>query len=259
MPPLSLDYILASFLIFVRVSSLVMTAPFFSTSSFPNQVKLYFSLVTSVILSFVIPADSIVIPLKSGLPFIVIAIILEALVGVALGLVGQLIFAGVEMAGRLISLKITLSFAQIIDTMSQQKTDLIGNLFSMVAIWVFLVIGGDKIYINALVKSFELIPIAHAHLQQAGPFMLEVAKYLFIVAVQLAAPFLIVLFLLDLALAIFARVMPQANIMFIAIPIKLLLGYFLLSWIFPYLPHAFKIVFDHLFKYMMEILQTIAP
>jgi len=67
------------------------------------------------------------------------------------------------------------------------------------------------------------------------------------------------LFLLDLALAIFARVMPQANIMFIAIPIKLLLGYFLLSWIFPYLPHAFKIVFDHLFKYMMEILQAIAP
>jgi len=259
MPSLSLDYILASFLIFVRVGSLIMTAPFFNTSSFPNQVKLYFALVTSVILSFVIPADSIVIPINSGLPFIVIAIILEVLVGVAMGLVGQLIFAGIEMAGQLISLKITLSFAQIIDATSQKRTDLVGNLFNMVAIWVFLVIGGDKMYINALVRSFELIPIAHAHLQQTGPFMLEVAKYLFIVAVQVSAPFLVVLFLLDLALAIFARIMPQANIMFISIPIKLLLGFFLLAWIFPYLPQAFRMIFDHLFKYLTEVLQIISP
>jgi len=259
MPPLSLDYVLASFLIFVRVSGLIMTAPFFNSATFPKQVKLYFALITSVILCFVIPSDSILIPIKSGLPFIVIAIILEALVGIALGLIGQLIFAGIEMAGRLVSLKITLSFARIINTQSKQKTDLVGNLFTMLAIWVFLIIGGDKMYINALVKSFKLIPIAQAHLQQAGPFMLNVANYLFVVAVQLAAPFLIVLFLLDLALAIFARIMPQANIMFIAIPVKLLLGYFLLAWIFPYLPQAYKMIFHHLFKYIWDMLKIVSP
>lgn len=259
MPFLSVEYILAAFLIFVRVSSLVMTAPFFNSASFPKQVKLYFAIVTSFILSFVVPAESILVSTEAGLPFLVTAIILEALVGVALGLIGQLIFAGIEMAGRLISLKITLSFAQIVNTVTQQKTDLIGNLFSTLAIWVFLVIDGDKIYLNGLVKSFELIPINQAQLQQAGPFMLEVTNYLFVIAVQLAAPFLLVLFLLDLSLAIFARIMPQANILFIAIPIKLLLGFSLLSWMLPYLPDAFKISFDRLFEYLIEILGVISP
>lgn len=256
---LTSEYILAAFLIFVRVSSLVMTAPFFNSAAFPARVKLFFALVISFILSFIIPADSVLIPLETGLPFLVTAIILEILVGVALGLVGQLIFAGIEMAGQLISLKITLSFAQIVNTMTQQKSDVVGNLFSMLAVLVFLAMEGDKIYLSGLVKSFELIPINQAELQHAGPFMLEVANYLFVIGVQLAAPFLIVLFLLDLTLAIFARVMPQANILFIAIPIKLLLGFVLLSWLLPYMPDAFSRIFQHLYDYLIDIIGILMP
>lgn len=236
-----------------------MTAPFFNSAAFPARVKLFFALVISFILSFIIPADSVLIPLETGLPFLVTAIILEILVGVALGLVGQLIFAGIEMAGQLISLKITLSFAQVVNTMTQQKSDVVGNLFSMLAVLVFLAMEGDKIYLSGLVKSFELIPINQAELQHAGPFMLEVANYLFIIGVQLAAPFLIVLFLLDLTLAIFARVMPQANILFIALPIKLLLGFLLLSWLLPYMPDAFSRIFQHLYDYLIEIIGILMP
>lgn len=255
----SAQYILAAFLIFVRVSSLVMTAPFFNSAAFPARVKLFFSLVVSFIVSFVVPSENVLVPLQSGLLFLVTTIIQEALVGIALGLVGQLIFAGIEMAGQLISLKMTLSFAQIINTVTQQKSDVIGNLFSMLALLIFLSLNGDKIYLRGLVKSFELIPITQVQLQQAGPFMLEVANYLFVIAVQLATPFLIVMFLLDLTLAIFARVMPQANILFIAIPIKLGLGFILLYWILPYLPEAFGIFFRDLYDYLVEIVGVLAP
>lgn len=256
---LSAEYILAAFLVFVRVSSLVMTAPFFSSAAFPARVKLFFALIVSFILSFIIPAESVLLPLESELPFIVTAIILEVLVGAALGLAGQLIFAGIEMAGQLISLKITLSFAQIINTITQQKSDVIGNLFSMLAVLIFLSMEGDKVYLNGLVKSYELIPINQAELQYVGPFMLEVANYLFIIAVQLAAPFLIVLFLLDLTLAIFARVMPQANILFIAIPIKLGLGFMLLSWILPFMPDAASIFFERMYDYLEQLVGIMAP
>lgn len=255
---LSSTYILGLFLIFVRISSLIMTAPYFNSAAFPRRVKLFLALILSFILSFVIPEQSVMGPLQPTLPFVVSAIVLELLVGVALGLVGQLIFAGIEMAGRLISLKITLSFAQIVNTMTQQKTDVVGNLFSMLAILIFLSMDGDKIFINGLVKSFEVIPLNQADLKQAGPFMLEVANYLFVIAVQIAAPFLVVLFILDLSLAIFARIMPQANILFIAIPIKLLLGFTLLSWLIPYMPNAFEKMFDRLFQYLVNMLATMA-
>ena len=255
---LSSTYILGLFLIFVRISSLIMTAPYFNSAAFPRRVKLFMALILSFILSFVIPEESVMGPLTPTLPFMVSAIVLELLVGFALGLVGQLIFAGIEMAGQLISLKITLSFAQIVNTVTQQKTDVIGNIFSMLAILIFLSMEGDKIFINGLVKSFEVIPLNQAELKQAGPFMLEVANYLFVIAVQIAAPFLVVLFILDLSLAIFARIMPQANILFIAIPIKLLLGFTLLSWLLPYMPDAFRKMFDRLFQYLVNLLATMA-
>ena len=259
MPLLTANYILGAFLIFVRVGSLIMTAPFFNTAAFPKRVKLFFALVTSFLLTFIIPAESVMIPLRAEVPFLLTAIVQEALIGIAMGLIGQLVFAGIEMAGELISLKITLSFAQIVNTMTQQKSDLIGNLFGMLAILIFLAMEGDKIYLQGVAKSFELIPLNQVELQQAGPFMLEVANYLFIIAVQIAAPFLIVLFILDLALAIFARVMPQANILFLAIPIKLGLGFILLSWMLPYMPSAFEMIFQKLFKYLEQVLGIIAP
>lgn len=255
---LSSNFILGLFLIFVRVSSLIMTAPYFNSAAFPRRVKLFMALVITFILSFVIPQESVTEPLQPELPFIITAVVLELLVGVAMGLVGQLIFAGIQMAGRLISLKITLSFAEMVDTMTQQKTDVVGNLFSMLAVLIFLSMDGDKIFINGLAKSFELIPLNQADLKQAGPFMLEVANYLFVIAVQIAAPFLVVLFILDLSLAIFARIMPQANILFIAIPIKLLLGFTLLSWMLPYIPDAFGKMFNRLFEYLVNLLGIIS-
>ena len=238
---------------------MVMTAPFFSTATFPMRVKLFFSLVISLLLAFVIPAQNVVLPVESGVIFMASAIILEALVGIALGLVGQLIFAGLELAGSLISLKVTLSFAQMVDTLSQEQSDIISNLFRMLAVLVFLNIDGDKMFINALARSFEVIPVNSAEIERAGIYLLEVATYLFIIGVQIASPFLIVLFLLDLALAIFARIMPQANLMFIAIPVKLGIGFALLLLILPYLPDAFELMFSRLFDFLAELMGTIAP
>lgn len=255
---LSPKIILALFLMFVRVGSLIMTAPFFNTAAFPRRVKLFLALVLTFIVSFVVPSSKVIDPIQPNMPFIVTAVISELMVGVAIGLIGQLVFAGIEMAGRLISLKIALSFAQVANPMTQQRSDLVGTIFTYLAVIIFLAMNGDKVFINGLVKSFELIPITLAHLKEAGPYMLKVAKYLFVIAVQLAAPFLVVLFILDLSLAIFARLMPQANIMFIALPIKLFLGFTLLSWMLPYMPQAFTSIFNHLFEYLINLLGTIA-
>ncbi|MEX2462879.1 MAG: flagellar biosynthetic protein FliR [Balneolaceae bacterium] len=256
---LSVDYILAAFLIFVRVSSLIMTAPYFSSATFPVQIKIFFSLITSILLYPVIPAENVMIPIDSGMVFIGTTIIIEVLVGVAMGMIGQLVFAGLEMAGRLISLKIVLGFASVVDTMTQQQSTAVSNLFSMIAVLVFLSIDGDKIYITALARSFEIIPLSQADIHLVGPYMLDTAVYLFMIAVQICSPFIIVIFLLDLALAIFARIMPQANIMFIALPIKLGVGFILLLFVAPYLPTVFEMMILQLFDFLDNTLQIMSP
>jgi flagellar biosynthetic protein FliR len=236
-----------------------MTAPFFSSAAFPARIKLFFALITSMLLTFVIPSGQVLITVESDGFFLPAAIILELLVGVALGLVGQLVFAGLEMAGRLISLKIGLGFANVVNSMTQQQSSVVSNLFTMMAVLIFLSIDGDKIYIKALAKSFEVIPVNQAEIHLAGPYMLEIATYLFVIGVQITSPFLVVLFLLDLSLAIFARIMPQANIMFIALPIKIGVGVVLLILVIPYLPVAFEMMFQRLFDFLYQLLAAISP
>lgn len=255
----SIDYILATFLIFVRVSSLLLTAPYFSSAAFPAQVKIFFAVITSILLYPVIPAQSVMIDTQSGAVFMLTAILVEVLVGAALGMVGQIVFAGLELAGRLISLKIALGFASLVDSMTQQQSTIVSNLFNMLAILVFLSIGGEKIYLSGLVQSFEVVPLQQAQIHLAGPFMLEIATYLFVIGVQITAPFMIVLFLVDLSLAIFARIMPQANIMFIALPIKIGVGFILLYLVAPYLPVAFEMMFTRMFEFIEEFIAVIMP
>lgn len=259
MESFSIDIILSAFLVFVRIAAMVMVAPFFSSAAFPNQIKIYMSLVTTVLMFSVIPAETTFVSASSGTLFIVSAIIIEVLVGVALGLVGQLVFAGLEMAGMLISLNSALSFANMVDTMTQKQSAIVSNLFTMIAVLVFLSIDGDKVYLSGLAKSFEVVPINNADIHLAGPYMLEIATYLFVIGVQVATPFIVVIFLLDVSLAIFARIMPQANMMFIALPVKIAVGLSMLMLAIPYLPTAFEMMFLHLYDFLAEVIGIISP
>ncbi len=255
----TVEYLTAAFLIFVRVSSMMMTAPFFSTTVFPVRVKIFFALITSFLLYPVIPAANVMPDADTAVIELLMIIVQEILTGVALGLVGQLVFAGLELSGSLISIQAALSFANVVDTMSQQQTAVISNIYGMLAILYFLVIEGDKVYILALARSFESIPIGTAQLQSASPLFLQLATQLFITGVQIASPFLIVFFLLNLSFAIFARIMPQANIFFIALPVKVGVGMTLLVLITPYLPVAFDMMFQGLFDSLSRLLDLLSP
>lgn len=255
----TVEYLAAAFLIFVRVSSMMMTAPFFSTTVFPVRVKLFFALITSFLLYPAIPAAHVMPDADTTFIELLVIIVQEILTGAALGLVGQLIFAGLELSGRLISIQSALGFADIVDTMSQQQTAVISNIYSMLAILYFLVIEGDKVYILALARSFETIPVSTTQLEAASPLFIQLATQLFITGVQIASPFLIVFFLLNLSFAIFARIMPQANIFFIALPVKVGLGMVMLVLMVPYLPVAFDMMFQSMFDALSRLVEMLGP
>jgi flagellar biosynthesis protein FliR len=258
MPFTSIEFILAVFLIFVRVGAVVMTAPFFSASIFPVRVKLFFALFLSIMLFPIVPASTPVLQPDSGGVFVLTAILIEVLTGVAIGLSGQIVFAGLHLAGQLISIQIVLGFAQVVDNTSQTQSGIVTSILNTLAILVFLSMGGDKVFINAIARSFEVIPLTMASVEMVGPFFLNMATYMFMIGVQITTPFMIVLFLLDLSFAIFARIMPQANIFFIAMPIKVGVGLIILNLLMPYLPLAFDTMFIRLFDYIAELLGVLA-
>ncbi|SMO59122.1 flagellar biosynthetic protein FliR [Fodinibius sediminis] len=254
----SVEMILTGFLIFVRVSALVGSAPFFSNGSIPVRVKIFFAIVLTVMLYPIVPIQGAGVPVDVSTLELVILIIKELLVGTAMGLVGQIIFAGLQMGGELMSVNVGLSFASVVDPVNQSQGSIISQLFGLLGILVFIGIGGDTLYIQALARSFDIVPIGGGHIAMAGPSFIQMATYLFVVGVQMAAPFMIVLFLLDLSFAIFARIMPQANIFFIALPLKLGIGIILLILILPYTPAAFDQFFQKLWDFLDRLIHAIS-
>ncbi|MCC5926847.1 MAG: flagellar biosynthetic protein FliR [Bacteroidetes bacterium] len=252
----SIDFIVGAFFIFVRVGAMIMTAPFFNVAVFPTRVKLFFAAITSILLFPVIPAESVAPVMNQGALFLLTIMVSEILTGVAMGLVGQLIFAGIEMGGQLIAVQAALSFANIVDTTSEIQNTVVSNFYTTLAVLFFLTIGGDYMYLQALVYSFHVIPISGAELHLTTPYFLQIAVYLFMIGVQLSAPFLIVLFLLNLSFAIFARIMPQANIFFIALPVKMGIAIILLHMVMPYLPVAFDGMFTRMFDFLSTIIDV---
>lgn len=255
----SVEFILTSFLIFVRVSSILMTAPFFGSEFFPTQIKLFFAIVLTVMLYPVIPLQGAYIPADATLIELVIAVIQEIMVGVTMGLVGQVIFGGVQLGGQFISIKVGLGFANIVDPLTQDQSALITQLFTIFGVILFLGINGEHMYIQALHRSFEIVPIGEVYPHQTVPVFMEFAGQIFIIGVQLAAPFIIVLFLLDLSFAIFARIMPRANVFFIALPMKVLIGITMVLLVTPNLPAVFGQFFDRLFDVLGQVLQALGP
>lgn len=254
---LSIEFILTAFLIFVRVAAVVGTAPFFSNGSIPMRVKLFFAMALTVMLYPVVPVQSTGIPVDATTIEVVVLIFKELLVGAAMGLTGQLIFAGLQMGGELMSVNVGLSFASVVDPVNQSQGSIVAQLFGLLGVLVFVGVGGDEYYIRALAHSFDVVPVGEGMVTQAAPVFIEMATYLFVVGVQMAAPFIIVLFLMDLSLAIFARIMPQANIFFIALPLKLGIGMLLLILVLPYTPVAFEHFFERVWDFMSTLLEQI--
>lgn len=253
----TVEFIIASFLIFVRVSSILMTAPFFGSEFFPTRVKLFFAVAMTVMLYPVIPMQGAYIPADATLIELVVATVQEVLVGATMGLVGQVVFGGVQLGGQFISIKMGLGFANMVDPLTQDQSALVTQLFMIFGVILFLAIDGEHMYIQALYRSFDIVPIGEVQAQFAAPVFMEMASQLFIIGVQLSAPFMIVLFILDLAFAIFGRIMPKANVFFIALPLKVLIGLTMVLLVTPNLPLVFDQMFDLLFDYLGQVLQAI--
>ena len=236
---------------------MIGTAPFFSNGSIPVRVKVFFSLVLAVMLFPVIPVQDVMIPFDAGMLEIVVAVLKELLVGIALGLTGQILFAALQIAGELMSLNIGIAFASLIDPVNQTQQSVLGQLFVLTGTFIFISTGGDGYYISALARSFEAVPVGTITAQAGAPVFIEMAKRLFISGIQIASPFIIVLFLMDLSFAIFARIMPQANVFFIALPLKVGVGFLLLLWILPFAPTAFDMIFTQIWDFLNRIMSVL--
>jgi flagellar biosynthesis protein FliR len=216
-------------LIMFRIAGIFFDAPVFSNRNIPAVLRVGFVLFLTIIVLPLVPLENVT-RLSYDIGF-VFAIIKEVVIGMVLGFCARLIFLGVQMAGQFIDYQMGFGFVNIVDPESQLQVPIIGQFLYIIILFVFLLINGHHWLLQAVVKSFDVVPVAAAHFKPVLiQHVIKLFSDTFVMGFKIAAPIAMSLFLVDLAYGVIARALPQANIMVVGFPIKIGLGFiFLLS------------------------------
>jgi flagellar biosynthetic protein FliR len=226
-------------LLFVRITSLVVTAPVLGYTAVPVQVKVALSLFLALVFFPVGMAQAP--PLDTRLLPLVIVVLKEVAVGVLLGFVLQLIFAGVRFAGDLIGFGMGFSLASVFDPESVQNVSVLGQVLYVASLLLFLLLNGHHFVIEALHLSYRAVPIGGFELTAfLGRDVVRLTGFIFVIAVKLAAPVMVALFLVDVGLAVLARVVPQMNIFVLGFSVKVGVGIAMVLTTAPMMVYVFK-------------------
>jgi flagellar biosynthetic protein FliR len=151
-------------------------------------------------------------------------------------------------------LQMGFGVASLIDPATRTQSPLLGTLLNLVALAVFFAVDGHHLVIRGLAYSLVQLPPGSslAALEPAA----VVAQFgaMFVFAVALAAPVIFVLLLVDVALAVMARTMPQMNVFIVSLPLKIMVGLLVLVMSMQYMGPVMERVFEGMFDYWQRVL-----
>lgn len=214
-------------LIFARISAMVSSLPILGYNTVPVRVRLAIGFIITLLIAPLL-ADSYSLSYTS-MGVLVLDVIREIMIGLLIGFGARLIFEGFSMAGSFIGLQMGMAIMNVFDPTSQQQQPIISNFWLMIIIIFFLVTESHHFLIRTLFFNFQEVPLAGAVFRPViGETMVNGGRLIFDLALRFAAPVMIFLLIIDVAVAFMARVMPQLNIFFISLPMKIGTGILLL-------------------------------
>jgi flagellar biosynthetic protein FliR len=222
-PYATAQQLFAGALVFARIAAMIMTMPGLGDSPAPVRVRLAFALLMCLVVTPVVSPSLPAIP--DSLGDLGAVVLREVIIGLAIGAILRAFLAAMALAGEVISIQTTLSFAQTANpTQAQQNTTLATFLTLMATVLIF-VTDLHHLFIGAMVRSYSLFPYGHPPpVQDFTTLEIRTVAGAFTLGIQLAAPVLIFSLIFNLATGLIGRAMPQFQIFFAAAPLHVLLG-----------------------------------
>ncbi len=242
---------------FTRITAFLAVAPLLGHSSIPMQVKIGMAFIITVLISPLLPP----LPTAPLLSWASIGILIEqVIIGLAIGLVMDIIFSAIQAAGDMIGLQMGLAFASFFSQDSGANTMILARVFYIVALLLFVTVDGHLLMINVLAGSFSLIPIASFSIQASSFMMLvDYAGIIFSAGLLLALPVLGVLLIINLAMGILNRSAPQFTVFSVGFPISLTVGILLFALLMQDIGGFLLSLFDQGLNFMQELLRGLKP
>jgi len=208
---------------FVRIGAFVMVMPLVGSSFVPTTARLLIGLALTLVMAPVLPTYEV--PEILSLAGVVL-VFQELAIGIAMGFAVQIMFDAITLGGQVIAMSMGLGFAVFLDRARGVNVPVLGQLFLILGMLIFLTLNGHLALIELLAESFFLLPIASGGLSlPAVSFLLEWSAQLFVLALKIALPALAALIVVNLSFGVMSRAAPTLNLFAVGFPVAMLLGF----------------------------------
>ncbi len=206
-----MDSALIFFLVFSRVTALVMTAPIFGSRSVPLKIRLG----TAVLLSLTaFPLITLPEFEPSNLESLFSAIFSEVVIGSLLGLGVMIMFSAAQFAGTVIGQMAGIQISNTLDPQTGENSSTISQLFAILSLAAFALAGGPELVISALLDTFIHLPLGtELAPNRISEILVSLLQQSFILTLRGVAPAVAAMLIATIIIGFVSRTYPQMNLL----------------------------------------------
>lgn len=244
----------AFLLIFIRMHSLFMAAPFFSSAVIPFRTKSLLAFFITLVIFPVVTKNGYTITANMG-QYGLMAL-REIIIGIYIGFLASIIFAAFQLSGQFFAVQIGFGINEVMDPLAQVSVPIIGQMKNLLGILIFLIINGHHFLITAVYKSYEMVPSFNI-VTGSG----ELSKYLissfsgmFVIALKIALPIIATIFLVSVSMGVLAKAAPQMNILMLGFPFKIIVAFSVLALASPMIIRIMRVALNRSFEFISNVI-----
>lgn len=225
---LDVDKFLLFTLVLTRVSGLTVTAPIYGSQEVPMQVR---ALLAFALALLIVPTQwDVPLAYPGTMLNYLVFVGAELLVGLCLGLGITILFSGIQLAGTVIGQVGGLMVANILDPSAGEQVSLFSRLLHLLAMVVFVSIGGHRMVMAGLLDTFQSIPPGSAAIPVSmAHTLVALLTQSFVLGVRAAAPAVVAILLSTLVMGLIGRTLPQLNILAVGFGLNSMLTFGVLA------------------------------
>ena len=225
LPQLAFVYLL----IFSRIGAIVMLMPGIGETYISARIRLVFALLLTLVFYPILSSNFAVVP--DALGGIFILLFQEVMIGLFIGASIKLFMTALGIAGMVVSMQTGLGSAMSFDPTQGSQSPFFATLLNLMAVTLIFITDIHHLFFRAMIDSYTLFPTNSSNFLPIGDFAQMAMNSIsasFYLALQLTAPFLLYGVVFNVSLGILAKLMPQIQIYFVAMPANIAIGFILI-------------------------------
>jgi flagellar biosynthesis protein FliR len=212
--------LIALLLVSTRIFAWAMIAPPLASAGLPTTVKTALSVGLALV---IVPTARANVP-ASDTASILTALVIQVAIGAGLGFLTRLVFSAIETAGGLLDVFGGFSLAAAYNPLTTTMTSIFGSFYALLCTTLIFATNIHLVIFEGFLRTFSAIPLnASMSLSKLDTTITSAVGDMFVAALQIAGPLIVVLFLADVALGLLSRIAPQLNAFSLSFPLKTLL------------------------------------